>query len=53
MKIFDKVGIEGAKQFVCNICNLKAMGCVDAILMLKQVHQFSNSIDRNTAFKDY
>ena len=29
------------------------MGCVDALLMLKQIHQFSSNIERNTAFKDY
>lgn len=51
--LLEKVGLEGTKSFVNNICNLKAMGCVDALLMLKQIHQFSSNIERNTAFKDY
>jgi hypothetical protein len=51
--MYDKVGLDGVKSFVDNICNLKVMGCIDAKLMLKQVHQFSSSIERNTAFKDY
>ena len=51
--ILQKAGIEAVKDYVMSICNLKVMGCVDAKLMLKQVHQFSNSFERNVAFGDY
>ena len=29
------------------------MGCIDAELMLKQIHQFSSKVERKQAFKDY
>jgi len=29
------------------------MGCVDANMMLKQIHQFSTNQERNLAFRDY
>lgn len=51
--ILNKSGIDAVKEFVVNICNLKVMGCVDADLMLKQVHQFSNKLERGVAFSDY
>lgn len=37
-RIINKAGINEAKNFVNGICNLKVMGCVDAKLMLRQVH---------------
>lgn len=49
----NKVDQDGVLSFVEKICNLAAMGCVDAELMLKQIHQFSNKVERNAAFKDY
>lgn len=51
--LIDKVGFEETKTFINGICNIKVMGCVDADLMLKQIHQFSTSIDRITAMRDY
>ncbi|WP_277045335.1 hypothetical protein [Sharpea azabuensis] len=51
--IINKAGIDEATNFVNAICNVRAMGVVDANLMLKQIHQFSTQIDRNTAFSDY
>lgn len=29
------------------------MGCIDATMMLKQIHQFSTKQERNSAFRDY
>lgn len=51
--IINKAGIQEALEFVNALCNVKAMGVIDANLMLKQIHQFSTQIDRSTAFKDY
>lgn len=48
-----KVDEVGVASFVERICNLSAMGCIDAITMLKQIHQFSTKQERNVAFKDY
>lgn len=51
--LFNTVSFDAVKDFVNQICNLKAMGNVDAELMLKQIHQFSSKTERNTAFDDY
>ena len=53
MMLKNKVDQEGVASFVEKICNLAVMGCVDAELMLKQIHQFSNKSERSTAMKDY
>lgn len=44
---------ESVVDFVSNICNLAVMGCIDAELMLKQIHQFSTKPVRKQAFKEY
>lgn len=48
-----KVDEVGVASFVERICNLAAMGCIDATMMLKQIHQFSTKQERNSAFRDY
>lgn len=53
MTIYNKVGEAGLMDFAKNIGNLAVMGCIDAELMLKQIHQFSSKIDRKTAFRDH
>lgn len=40
-KLKDKFDEEGASSFMQNICNLSSMGCIDADLMLKHIHQYS------------
>lgn len=45
---------EGAiNSFVDNICNLRALGCVNAEDMLRCIHQFDNKADRKVAFDTY
>lgn len=51
--IENKAGYEAIQNFVNNICNVKVMGCIDGQLMMKQIHQFSNGVERKRAFKDY
>ena len=36
--IINKAGIQEALEFVNALCNVKAMGVIDANLMLKQIH---------------
>lgn len=49
----DKYGDEGALSFLDNICNLGVAGSVNAIQMLKYIHQYSDNWQRNKAFKTY
>ena len=51
--IQQKFGDEGAQDFIKNIGNLAVLGCIDALLMLKQIHQHSSKIDRKTAIRKY
>lgn len=51
--IKDSMGETAVLDFVSNIGNLAVMGCIDDILMLKQIHQFSTKSERKQAFKDY
>ena len=44
--LLDNFGKEGVQDFATNICNLAVMGCIDAELMLKQIHQFSSKVER-------
>lgn len=49
----DKFGDEGVMSFMDNICNLGVAGSVNAIQMLKYIHQYSNKDQRDNAFKKY
>lgn len=51
--IKDKFGKEGAVNYVKDICNLAALGCIDAVQMLKCIHHYSSKFERNYAFKQY
>lgn len=44
--LLNNFGEEGVKDFATNIGNLAVMGCIDAELMLKQIHQFSSKVER-------
>ena len=48
-KLKDKFDEEGANSFIQNICNLSAMGCIDAELMLRHIHQYSSKETRKKA----
>lgn len=48
-KLKDKFDEEGVNSFVQNICNLSAMGCIDAELMLRHIHQYSSKETRKKA----
>ena len=49
----DKFGDPGVQSFINNICNLSASGSVNAVQMLKCIHQYSTKEQRNEAFKKY
>ena len=49
----NKFGEDGVDNFVSNICNLQAAGCVNAEQMLKCIHQFSTKQERNKAVQSY
>ena len=51
--IRDKFGEEGIDSFIDDICSIRACGSVDAIRMLKQIHQFSSKKERKQAFEQY
>lgn len=51
--IRDKFGDEGVESFIDDICCIKACGTVDAKLMLKRIHQYSNKIERKQAMRAY
>lgn len=48
-----KYGNEGALSFLDNICNLGVAGAVNGIQMLKYIHRYSSSQERNAAFRKY
>ena len=51
--IRNKFGEEGIESFIDDICCIKACGTVDAKLMLKRIHQYSNKNERKQAFRAY
>lgn len=52
-QIKDKFGDDGIQQFLAKICNVQALGCINAEQMLKCIHQFSTRKERKIAFSDY
>lgn len=51
--IAEKFGEEAALEYIKNICNLAACGCINAEQILKFIHRFSNRLERKQSFKDY
>jgi hypothetical protein len=49
--IQNKYGLEGLQSYVNNLCNISALGCVDAKDILKCIHKYSTSYDRKDAMK--
>lgn len=45
-RLKDKFLEEGVSNFVGHICNLSAMGCINAEQMLKCIHQYSSRRER-------
>ena len=45
-KLKDKFLEDGVKNIVGHICNLDALGCINAEQMLKCIHQYSSRRDR-------
>lgn len=52
-KLKNNLDDDTINGFIEGICNLRALGCVDAEDMLKCIHQFSSKMDRKTAFARY
>lgn len=49
----EKYGDEGVLSFINNICNISVCGCVDAIRMLKCIHQYDESYEKKAALNHY
>lgn len=49
----NKFGKDGALSFINEICNLAAIGCVNANQMLKCIHRYSSKFDRKDAIRQY
>lgn len=52
-KVRKRFGEEGVLDFVTSVCNLKTSGTVDGEMILKYIHQYSSTNERNKAFKKY
>lgn len=52
-KLKDKFLEDGVKSIVGHICNLDALGCINAEQMLKCIHQYSSRRDRAQCFSKY
>lgn len=52
-KIKAKFGQEGAISYVKDICNLAALGCVNANQMLNRIHYYNSSFEKKNAIKQY
>ncbi|QOR57665.1 hypothetical protein [uncultured phage cr130_1] len=52
-KLKDKFLEDGVKNIVGHICNLDALGCINAEQMLKCIHQYSSRRDRALCFSKY
>ena len=51
--IYNKFGEDGVVGFVENICNLQAMGAVNAEQMLNCIHMYSDKQTKKAALKEY
>lgn len=51
--IKDKFGQEGALDFVSNLCDIQALGVINAKQMLGVIFRFSNKYERNQAMQRY
>lgn len=51
--IKQKYGIEGVQNFLGGICNLAALGCINAHQMLNCIHYYSSKYERKEALKKY
>lgn len=51
--IRNKYGDDGLISFIDNVCNLSALGCINAHQMLSCIHRYSNKYERRTAFNKY
>ena len=51
--IENRYGMSGISTFLENICNLQAMGCINAKNMLQCIHRHSSKYDRQDAFRRY
>ena len=51
--IKNKYDTEGYLSFVDNLCNLAALGVIDARNMLQCMHKYSSRHDRTDAFRRY
>lgn len=49
----DKYGDEGVLSFINNLCNISVCGCIDAIRMLKCIHQYDEPWERKAAINNY
>lgn len=52
-QLINKFGEDCAQDFVENICNLSAMGTINAKQMLQCIHHYSTRQDRKKAFDTY
>lgn len=52
-KLKDKFLEDGVKNIVGHICNLDALGCINAEQMLKCIHQYSSRRGRAQCFSKY
>lgn len=51
--IKEKYGNEGVQTFLGGICNLAALGCINAHQMLNCIHHYSSKFERKEALKKY
>lgn len=49
----NNIDEEVINRFIEDICNLRALGCINAEDMLKCIHRFSTKGDRKAAFTRY
>ena len=52
-QIKNKFGKEGAISYVKDICNLAALGVINAYQMLNCIHYYSSKFEKNEAIKQY
>lgn len=52
-KIKTKFGQEGAISYVKDICNLAALGCINAKQMLNRIHYYNGQFEKKTALRQY
>lgn len=51
--IKNKYGDSGLLSFIDNVCNLAALGCINARQMLACIHRYSNKYERKQALDKY